>query len=107
MICFNVGYDFLYHFRSPVCSVGIAASHKSSDICFQFITEGELDIVATVSQLFGVVSFGCTFLMAFYVDDATIDINSDRCQIAFRKQFSKDFEINVSQHLGCLEGEVS
>ena len=45
--------------------------------------------------------------MAFYVDDAAIDINRDGCHIAFRKQFAKDFKIDIPKILRCLEGEVS
>ena len=41
--------------------------------------------------------------MTFYVDDATIDINRDGCQFAFRKQFAKDFKIDIPEILSCLD----
>ncbi|WP_343485363.1 hypothetical protein, partial [Escherichia coli] len=35
----------------------------------------------------------------------TININRNGCQFTFSEQFFKDFKINVSKHLGCLEVE--
>ena len=33
----------------------------------------------------------------------TININRNGCQFTFSEQFFKDFKINVSKHLCCLE----
>ena len=95
-----MGNDFFDHFSCAICSIGVAASHKSSDVSLQFITESKLDVVTGVARLFGIVSFGSTFLVTFHVDHTAVNINGDGFELAPPQQLSEDFEIDFSAAFG-------
>lgn len=43
--------------------------------------------------------------MAFYVDHTAVDIDGDWCELATIKQPFEDFEIDISEHMGCFVTE--
>jgi len=56
-LSFKSGNNLFNQFSSTICGVCITASNKTSDIGFEFITKGELDVVAPVTKLFRIVTF--------------------------------------------------
>jgi hypothetical protein len=48
---FDIGDDFFDHFSRAIGCISVTASHKSSDVCLEFITESKLDVVTQVAKL--------------------------------------------------------
>jgi len=94
-------------FSSAIGSIRVAAAHKSSDISVQFIAQDELYVVTVAHRLFGIVSSDSTFLVAFHVDHAAVNINGNRFQFFLSQQLFEDLEVDFSQHVGCFAAEVS
>src|SRR5450759_1045075 len=101
-----MGNDFFDHFSCAVCSIRVAASHKSSDIGLQFITESKLEVVTVVPKLFGIVSFCRSFLVTFHIDHTAVNIDGNGFELALSQQLSEDLEVDFSQNLCCFVSEV-
>jgi len=49
--------DLLDHSRRTIGYIDVPASYITRQVGFEFITEGELDVVTAVSRLFWIVTF--------------------------------------------------
>jgi hypothetical protein len=68
---------FRAHSRRTIGCVGVPASYIARQVGLEFITEGEPEVVTGVAWLFGIVSFGCPFLVTFHVNHAAVNINGN------------------------------
>ena len=98
--------DLLDHSYRTIGCIGVPASYIARQVGFEFITEGELDVVTGVAGFLGILSYGCPLLVTFQVDHAAVHIDGDGFVLTSPQKLSEDLEVDLSQHLGCLKAEV-